>query len=151
LAGSLAPRAALAERAILILRHAERVDESPDAELSPAGHARAKALVDKLRDAGVARIFTSERKRTIETAAPLAAALKITPVVVQHDDTKGLVAQLHARDDIPLVVGHGDTLPGLLTALGWTGAFHIEKTDYDNLWLFVPKAPGGPLLIRLHL
>ncbi|MFI5075863.1 MAG: histidine phosphatase family protein, partial [Vicinamibacteria bacterium] len=69
-----APYAA-AQQAVIVVRHAEKADQTPDSALSPKGQVRAKALADLLRGAGVTHVITSEYLRTRETAAPLATAL----------------------------------------------------------------------------
>ena len=70
---------AAAQQAVIVVRHAEKADQTPDTALSPKGRARAKALADLLRDAGVTHIVTSEYRRSQETAAPLAKAPRAHP------------------------------------------------------------------------
>ena len=69
-----APYAA-AQQAVIVVRHAEKADQTPDSALSAKGQARARALADLLRGAGVTHVITSEFLRTRQTAAPLATAL----------------------------------------------------------------------------
>ena len=54
---------ALAQRAVIVVRHAEKVDQSSDAVLSEAGHARARALAALLAKAGVTAVYASRRRR----------------------------------------------------------------------------------------
>ena len=49
-----------------------------------------------------------------------------------------------------LLVGHSDTLPGLIRALGHPQEIKIEPQDYGNLFIVVPKAGGAPTFLRLH-
>lgn len=134
----------LAQQMLFLVRHAEKVDNSPDAALSEKGEARAKALAEKLRDAGITAIFVSERKRTQQTAAPLAEALKIKPVVHDARDTAGMVKLLRAQKRA-LVVGHSDTLPEIAAAYG----AKLERNDdeFDALWILVPRTRA---LVHLH-
>ena len=74
-----APAAVAAQEAVFVVRHAERADTSADSVLSPAGEFRAQRLGAMLRDAGITRIYTTNVRRTVQTAAPLAAALRLTP------------------------------------------------------------------------
>ncbi len=95
------PPLADAQRAIVLLRHADRLDSSPDSPLSKAGEARALRLASLLLDAGITAIYTSEFKRTIKTAEPLALALKITPVRLPAADAgadEGIWAPGDCRD-----------------------------------------------------
>ncbi len=140
-----------AQEAVYIVRHAERVDQSPDSALSTDGIGRSYKLRDVLRDAGITRIFTSELRRTIETAAPLAAAIKVTPLPVPAADAADLAAKVGASGahDRVLVVGHSNTIPSLLQALHVDATIRIGDDDYDNLFIVVPQKDGAPVLLLL--
>src|SRR5437762_13638122 len=87
---------ASAQPIVVIVRHAEKAaNGGNDPDLSPAGRARAEALARILKDSSIAAIFTTEFKRTQETAAPTATLALVTPTVVAAKDTAGLVAKLH--------------------------------------------------------
>lgn len=79
-----------AQRAVLLVRHADRLDASEDTPLWTAGEARAQLLARLLKDAGVTAIYTSQFQRTIKTAEPLANSLKIKPVNIATRDNAGL-------------------------------------------------------------
>jgi broad specificity phosphatase PhoE len=154
-AAALAFLAALPERAqevVFLVRHAEKADESKDTALSAAGLARARALADKLRDAGVTAIYTSEFKRTRQTAQPLAEALKLTPRAHPAADRAGLVALLHREhpNDRLLVVGHSNTVAGIIAAFGVPEKIAIAEDEFDDLFVLVPQASGPPMLLHLH-
>lgn len=51
-----------------------------DTPLNPAGHAEARHLAAHFRDAPFTAIYTSDLARATQTAAPLAAALGLTPI-----------------------------------------------------------------------
>jgi broad specificity phosphatase PhoE len=146
-----APRAR-AQEAIYIVRHAERADQSADSPLSTDGIGRSYKLRDMLRDADITRIFTSELRRTIETAAPLASAIKMRPDQTPAGDVEGLAAKISAsgpRDRV-LVVGHSNTVPELLRALHVDASITIADDDYANLFIVVPRKEGRPVLLRLR-
>ena len=48
------------------------------------------------------------------------------------------------------MVGHTDTLPGLLKALGHPVDIKIEPQDYTNMFVVVPKSDGSSTLLRLR-
>jgi broad specificity phosphatase PhoE len=144
----LTVRPAAAQEAIYVVRHAERADQSPDSALSTEGVGRAYKLRDMLRDAGITRIFTSEFRRTIETAKPLADAIHVTPAVTPDASLAARIAESRPRDRV-LVVGHSNTIPPLLRALGIDSPIAIRDDDYDNLFIVVPGKDGRPVLLRL--
>ena len=139
---------ATAQSTIFIVRHAEKADATKDPDLLEAGRARAEALAKTLRDANVTAIYATEFKRTQQTAAPLAKALGITVTTLPAKDNAALIAKLRASNGNALVVGHGDTIPDLIKALGISDPINIGENDYDNLFAVV--LDQKPHLIRLH-
>jgi broad specificity phosphatase PhoE len=139
---------ATAQSTIFIVRHAEKADATKDPDLSEAGRARAEALAKTLRDANVTAIYATEFKRTQQTAAPLAKVLGITVTILPPKDNAALIAKLRASTGNALVVGHGDTIPDLIKALGISDPINIAENDYDNLFAVV--LDQKPHLIRLH-
>jgi len=134
---------------IVIVRHAEKAaNAGNDPDLSPAGQARADALARVLKDSGIAAIFTSEFKRTQQTAAPTARSLGISPIVVSAKDTTALLAKLRELNGNALVVGHGDTIPNLVKALGVDTPINISENDYTEL--FVVMLGEKSQLFHLH-
>jgi broad specificity phosphatase PhoE len=141
--------AASAQPIIVIVRHAEKATNAGNnPDLSPAGRARADALARILKDSAITGIFTSEFKRTQETAAPVAKSLGVTPTVVPAKDTAALVEKLRELNGNALVVGHGDTIPNLVKALGIETPINIPDNDYTEL--FVVTLGEKPQLFRLH-
>lgn len=149
LLSSLFVPVAAAQSTIFLVRHAEKsAGGGNDPDLSEAGRARAESLATTLKDSGVSAIFVTDLKRTQETAAPLAKILHLEPAIVPAKDSAVLVAKLRALTGNALVVGHGNTIPDLIKALGIATPISIEENDYDNLFVLV--LDSKPRLIRLH-
>jgi 2,3-bisphosphoglycerate-dependent phosphoglycerate mutase len=139
---------ASAQSTIFIVRHAERADSSKDSDLSEAGRARAEALAKMLKDANITAIYATEFKRTQQTAASLAKALGITVTTLPAKDNAALLAKLRTLNGNALVIGHGDTIAGLIKELGISEPINIAENDYDNLFEIILEEK--PKLIRLH-
>ena len=139
---------ASAEPMIVIVRHAEKADDSQDAELSAAGRQRAETLGRMLKDANITAIFTTEFKRTQETAAPTATATGVAPTIVPGKDVAGLISKLHEVRGNALVVGHGNTIPELIKAFGIETPVQIAESDYTEI--FLVSLDAKPQLMRLH-
>lgn len=142
LAGSVCALAATAiaePQTIFLVRHAERADAGgvpqSDPDLSDAGRTRAAALAQTLRDAKISAIYVTEYRRTKETAKPLTDKLGIHPIVVPAKGTEELVAKLKSSEGNALVVGHSNTLPEIMQALGISSPPAIGEGDYDDLFL----------------
>ena len=145
----LAASVVAADPVVIIVRHAEKAANDPkDPDLSPAGRARAETLARILKDAGIIAIFTSEFKRTQETAAPTSTSTGVAPTVVVGKDTESLISKLHQLNGNALVVGHGDTIPNIMNALGIATPVQIADNDYSEIFVVVLGAK--PQLLRLH-
>ena len=145
---SLVP-SAIAGPTIFFVRHAEKATTGgEDMDLSDAGRARAESLATLLKDAEISAIYTTEFKRTQQTAAPLAKALHLDPAIIPAKDQPGLIAKLRGSSGNVLVVGHGNTIPDLLKTLGITTSVSIADNDYDNL--FIVLLEDKPRMLRLH-
>jgi phosphohistidine phosphatase SixA len=151
LAALLVSLGAQAQEVLVLVRHAEKLDASRDTKLSPAGEARARALAAKLRDAGITSIWTSEFRRTQDTATPLAEELKLKPRVHPAADSKGLVTLLRKEGGRALVVGHANTLPEIARLYG-ASLPELHEEDFDGLFVIANgAASGGPAtLVKLR-
>ena len=131
---------------VILIRHAEPVATGTDPGLSTPGKKRALALAKLLTDAGITSIFTSDLRRTKDTAAPLGTQLAIAPVVIA-DAPAAAAAQINAAGDRVLVIGHTNTVPEIIEALGGPPDLEIQHTEFDRLFaLQVPAAGAGSLL-----
>lgn len=149
------PGGADAQRAVLLVRHAERADESRDSPLSAAGEARAQALADLLAEVEVGAIYATPYRRTTQTARPLAdrKGLAVEEIggtaEVMVAATAARVRE-HGPEDVVLVVGHSNTVPLLLTALGHPEEVTIAEDEHDDLFVVVPDPDGPPVVLRLR-
>ena len=141
--------ATAAQSTIFVVRHAEKAESGGnDPDLSEAGRARAESLAKMLKNANITAIYATEFKRTQQTATPAAKALGLALTIVPAKDTATLSAKLRDLHGNALVVGHGDTIPDLIKALGVETPVNIAETDYDNL--FVVVIDEKPSLLQLH-
>ena len=133
---------------IVLVRHAEKISNAPDALLSPQGQQRAECLAHVLKDAGIKRIYVSDVKRTQQTAEPLAKALGIKPVVVPAKDPNTLVKDVfYGAGGNALVVGHSDTLPFVIQRVQAGTIAPIGENEYDALYvLTVLEGSSTPVL-----
>jgi len=139
---------------VVLVRHAEKAAQpAADPPLTEAGQARAKALVAVARDAGVNAIITTQYLRTKGTAEPTAAALNVTPEIVNAGPlpahAKAVADQVlkHAGGTV-LVVGHSNTIPAIVGALGAPQPKDLCDSEYDQVFVVVLGDAGPPRLIR---
>jgi phosphohistidine phosphatase SixA len=121
---------------VILVRHAEKLETTvADPGLTSMGQARAQALAEVLRDVPLAAIYVTEYRRSQDTAAPVAEMTGGQIVEVPADDVPALLQQLRShRGDVVLVVGHSDTLPGIISGLGGTSTA-VGGDDYSGMFI----------------
>jgi broad specificity phosphatase PhoE len=140
---------------VVLVRHAEKATDPPeDPALSAAGRARAEALAAALADADLDAVVVTQYKRTQETGAPAAQARGLTPIVIEAGaDTGRHAAEVAAaiRREPPgslvLAVGHSNTVPAIIRALGGPPLEEICEGEYANFFTLVVPASGAPRLL----
>jgi broad specificity phosphatase PhoE len=143
LAMTLSPSVSFAQKMVILTRHAERADGAAtmgasDPKLSAAGAARAEKLLAMLADANIAAIFTTEYTRTKDTAAPLAAKIKVAPEAIPASQLNALLEKIKSHaDDTVFVVGHSNTVPMIIKALGGPDVLNGDN-EYESLFFYVP-------------
>lgn len=124
---------------IYLVRHAEK-QAGDDPSLTVAGLERAQMLGVILSDEGVGKIWSSDYRRTRETAAPLATRLGLDVEIYDASDLASLADRLTAEGLTALVVGHSNTTPQLAELLGAApGEPIVESNEYDRLYVIQRK------------
>jgi len=143
---------------VILVRHGEKADEpGADPALSAAGEARARALAAALRDRKVSAVLTTPFKRTNLTAAPLAKAAGVTPVVVPVSGglaaygaaVAGMIRD-HFAGRTVLVVGHSNTIPAVIAALGGPKVNDLCENEYSTMYTLTLNGSAPPRLAASH-
>ncbi len=163
-AGAGAPNAGSPEpggppRAVLVVRHAEKETGSPDPALDAAGRERAAALARALADVPLDAVYSTPFRRTLETAQAVldardGRAERIeTPYGGDVEAFARALAERLLRErpgGTALVVGHSNTVPATLRALGVRDVPELDERDYDDLFVVLFGADGAARLLHLH-
>jgi broad specificity phosphatase PhoE len=129
---------------IIFVRHAEAGGGDPrDPTLTPAGEARAQALVKALSGAGVAAVYTSQFNRTKQTGDAVAKANNVTAVVVPvagatlDADAGALIARIVKENPgrTVLVAGHSNTVPLMVKKASGVTVDAIPETEFDRMFI----------------
>jgi len=141
---------------IVLVRHGEKGEGGTDPDLSPAGRARAEALAVAVAGLQLDAVVVSDTKRTAQTAEPAAKARGLTPVVAPT--ARGAEAHVKAVVDAVravrpggavLVVGHSNTIPLIVAALGGPRLPNLCEKEFAPLFLLEVAAGGSsPRLLR---
>jgi broad specificity phosphatase PhoE len=150
--GATAAAPAAAPALVIVVRHAEKAAApGDDPPLSPEGEARARALAEALAGADVGAIVVTPRRRTADTAAPLAAARRLTPrsscsapPARPARRARRAVADAARRHPgrVVVVVGHSNTVPAVVAALGGPRLPDLCDASYATMFV-VRQTRGG--------
>jgi phosphohistidine phosphatase SixA len=143
---------------VIVIRHAEKEAVStPDPPLSAAGEARAALLArmfGETRGAGrLDAIYVSSALRNQMTAAPLAARLKIVPIVAPSDDPKALAHRIVRENSGKrvMVIGHINTVPDIVAALsGRSDIAQMDEQEFGTLYIVTVPRIGHANVLRLN-
>ena len=135
---------ALLLQVVLLVRHADKAAVATnDPPLSAAGQARAVALAAAVGDAGVTRILVDQSQRTQETAAPLGHRLGLQAKVIPMDwndptsQVRAIADSVRQAGAVTLVIGHRNTIPAIIRALGGPAIPEMRDADYNDLFVIV--------------
>ncbi len=127
---------------VILVRHAEKQPDVSDPPLSEAGQVRALALREALREVRLAGVVVSDTRRTALTADPTASAHSVGTVVAStkggfaaHVAEAASQARRLAEQGAVLIVGHSNTLPAIVKALGGPERPDLPECAYSNLWV----------------
>ena len=109
-----------------------RRGQQADPPLSSVGEAEAARVADRLREEEIASIYHSPLQRTAQTAAPLATALGITPVV-EEDLREVFLGDVDGLD-LRMLVADGNE--------------HVRSALRDQRWDRIPGAETQAALAR---
>jgi len=138
-----AAHAAAQSTTVIVVRHAEKADDSADPVLSQAGAARAQALAAALEHAKVGAVLTTQFQRTRLTGQPTAEKHGLTVTVIpaanpMQAHLDAIVAKVKANAGrTVLVVGHSNTVPLIVKALGGPDVGAIADSEYDHVFTVV--------------
>jgi broad specificity phosphatase PhoE len=128
---------------VIFVRHGERGTEpAGNPELTPAGKARAQALVEYVKDAKIQVVMHTPLTRTRDTAMPTAAHFGITPLVIPlspgatHVEAMAAAVRANHGKTI-LVVGHSNTIMQYIAALGGPRRADLCDHQYNGIYTLV--------------
>ncbi len=131
---------------VYLVRHAEKLapTEAPGGPaLTVCGRQRADALALQLSSVHLTAVFSTDYRRTRETAAPVATRRLLPLRGYDPENLADLAKTLRRSGQDVLVVGHSNTtsvLAGLLVDEDWP---ELDESEYDWLYQYVGTPDGG--------
>ena len=139
---------------LYLVRHAEKQsDGSRDPALTEAGRNRSEQLANWCQDKGITEIWSSDYKRTRDTANPLVTRLSLELSIYDPRNLADLVKELSHQQRTALIVGHSNTTPELARLLCDCFIEDMDESEYDRLIVIsvVGSRPQVRTLRQNHL
>jgi phosphohistidine phosphatase SixA len=129
------------------VRHAEKLDQSDNPDLSPEGYARAAKLGGIMENAGLNLVFATDKLRTQKTAEAVVIRAHTSPWSLYPREVAAETAWLQSqltenRGKRIMVVGHSNTVPRMINKLMGPGT-NLTDLNEENFSAFFVVASRG--------
>lgn len=138
----------------ILVRHAEKADDSADPGLSPEGVERASLLARMLDEIRFDAVYSTPLIRTTETAREVAERNGIEITEYDHRNPENLAGEwkdIH-RGEYVLIAGHSNSTPMIANAL--LGREHFkekfDESDYGNILIVTITSDGVSQLLHMQ-
>ena len=124
-------------RTIYLMRHAEKMTDSKDPDLSPTGVRRAQSLNKRFNSIDIDHIYSTDYKRTIQTVQPIATehGIDIKTYDPRQLDSFSTSLKNEISGDV-IVSGHSNTTPALVNLLLGRDEFpQLDESEYGDLYV----------------
>jgi 2,3-bisphosphoglycerate-dependent phosphoglycerate mutase len=127
---------------LFLVRHGEK-ETGSDPALTAAGAIRAETLANLLADEEVTEVWSTQTRRTEQTAAPAAARRGLAIQAYDASTLPAFATWLLDTPGVKLVVGHSNTTDALAALLGADPGPPIDDaTEFDRIYIISVDADG---------
>ena len=134
---------------VYLVRHAEK-EAGPDPLLTEAGTARAERLAGLLHDEDVTEVWSTDTRRTLATAAPLAADHGLEVQLYEAGHLNRMADRMRDKSGVVVIVGHSNTTPVLAEAMtGRPEPAEFDESDYESLYRVDLNSDGEAVAYRM--
>ncbi|MFT5165398.1 MAG: 2,3-bisphosphoglycerate-dependent phosphoglycerate mutase [Saprospiraceae bacterium] len=133
-----------------LVRHAEK-EKGEDPGLTSEGTLRAEKLAKILEPTQLSAIYSTNLKRTINTASPSAGLKNLEINSYDARQQSELVESLISRKGEQfLIVGHSNSIPGLLNLFQKKKVYKdIRESEFDNIYIVMANSKDDCKVIEL--
>lgn len=131
---------------IYLIRHAEKESGTDDPGLTNKGKERAKSLVKFFADKNLQNIYSTNYKRTFQTALPVAKQLSLDVNYYNPRELQAFSKQLLSKKENTLIVGHSNTTPLLIKYLSGKSVAAINENQHNRLFQITIKSSDVELI-----
>ncbi|WJG10138.1 histidine phosphatase family protein [Aliiglaciecola sp. LCG003] len=119
---------------LYLIRHFEKQPDQPNPALTEHGQAQAAKLAQFLTDKGVVYIYSTDYRRTQQSAAQSAKLLELQVTSYDPKNLAEFAQQILHKQQNSLIVGHSNTTPELISLLGGQSK-PIDESQYGEVFI----------------
>ncbi len=138
----------------ILVRHAEKVDDNHNPDLSEAGYERASLLARMMENISFDAVYSTPLIRTTETAREIADKNGLKIINYDHRNPDAVAAEWieKHRGDYVLIAGHSNSTPTFANALLGREHFKLKfnESDYGNILIVTISADGERNLLHMR-
>ncbi|GAA4819407.1 hypothetical protein GCM10011365_09950 [Marinicella pacifica] len=116
-----------------LIRHAEK-QTGDDPSLTQAGHERAHRIANLLAQAHIKKIYSTDYRRTQQTASPLAQKLAVPITTYNPKNLQQLAKKLRQSKENVVIFGHSNTTPQLVRLLSGQAIPDMDESTYHLIY-----------------
>lgn len=130
---SVPPAAVTAPKAFVI-RHFEK-EAGSDPALTAAGQVNAARLAERLAGERIVAIYSTDTRRTRDSAAPTGAKLGLMTALYPPTDDAALAQRVAEQPGSVLIIGHSNTVPEIVARLSGKSQLPMDESQYGTLFV----------------
>ena len=136
---------------LYLIRHAEKdLTQKTDPNLTDKGRQTALKLKNFLSNQSLSSIYSTNYKRTLNTAKPISDLKKLSIKNYDPASLKTLAEQLIDKQQNALIVGHSNTTPELVGLLGGISN-PIAEDEYGEVFILTIDSSNQSVETKSHL
>lgn len=139
------------EFVVYVVRHAEREEDHVDPGLTADGYRRADGLAQMLSNANIERIYSTQYRRSVGTVLPLARVNATAVEFYSAGEPQSMLDKVIERGQNTVIVGHSNTVAGIVQALGGEADELSEERYGDVFQLFIHADADSNTVNQVHL
>ncbi len=134
---------------VYLVRHAEK-EAGKDPALTPEGKARAERLAALLKSENVVKVYSTDTRRTRETADPVAKAFGLEIELYEPMHHYRMVDRIKGQPGVIVVVGHSNTIPAMAAVVAGKDETYpdFDESDYESLYWADISADGDVVVVK---
>ena len=133
-----------------LARHAEKLTgDNPG--LTQAGHERAHRIARIVTPSDIQKIYSTDYRRTQQTAAPLAKKLGLSVITYDPKNLQQFAEELRQSNENAVIIGHSNTTPQLVRLLSGQAIPDMDENIYHLIYqvMTFPESKNNKTVVNV--